>query len=58
MVGANVFLGIAVLAAAPGMSGKIELQTWTLKAWEEYIRGTDLRMEARLDAEKPFLWTD
>ena len=58
MVGAKVFLGIAVLAAAPGMSGKIELQTWTLKAWEEYIRGADLRMEPRLDAEKPFLWTD
>jgi len=58
MIGVKAFLGIAILAAAPGMSGNVELQTWTLKAWEEYIRGADSRMEARLDARKPFLWTD
>jgi len=57
MVGGKAFLGIAVLAAAPGLLSN-ELQIGTLKVWEEYIRGADLRMQTRLDAQKPFLWTD
>ncbi|HYR42873.1 MAG TPA: hypothetical protein VER98_07620, partial [Terriglobia bacterium] len=57
MVGVKAFLGIAVLAAAPGLLSN-ELQIGTLKVWEEYIRGADLRMQTRLDAQKPFLWTD
>jgi hypothetical protein len=54
----KAFLGIAVLAATPAPLSIIELQVETLKAWEEYIRDADLRMQAGLDAQKSFLWTD
>src|SRR5712675_1076193 len=57
MVGVKAIFGIAMLAAAPVLSN-IELQSGTLNAWEEYIRGADSHMQTRLDARKPFLWTD
>src|SRR5437660_12632973 len=58
MVGVKAFLGIVVLTAAPGLLANSELQIATLNGWEEYIRGADLRMPARLEAGQPFLWTD
>jgi hypothetical protein len=34
------------------------LQDATLKAWEEYLHNAGSRMQARLDGQQPFLWTD
>src|SRR5437899_11946681 len=57
MVGVKAVFGIAVLAAVPVLSN-IDLQSGTLNAWEQYIQGADSQMQTRLDARKPFLWTD
>src|SRR6266481_4954139 len=58
MIGAKAFLGIVLVAAAPGLAAPIGLQTETVKAWEEYIRSTDLGAQTRSETRKPFLWTD
>jgi len=46
------------VASVPGLLSAIELQPGTLKAWDEYVRSADLRMQARLGGQRPFLWTD
>jgi hypothetical protein len=50
------FMLLAV--GVPGLVSAIELRSGTLKAWEDYVRTVGLRMQARLDAQRPFLWTD
>jgi hypothetical protein len=45
-------------AGVPGLLSAIELQPDTLKAWDDYIRNADLRMQSRLDGQQPFLWMD
>ena len=50
---------LAILAAgAPILLSAIELQPNTLQAWDDYISTADSRMQARLDGQRPFLWTD
>jgi hypothetical protein len=46
-----------MLAANPGASAS-QLYPVTVKAWDNYIRSTDQRMQSRLDGQWPFLWTD
>ena len=53
----NSSLSTALAATAtPGNTN--QLQTETVRAWEEYIRGADSRMTARIDGHTSFLWTD
>jgi hypothetical protein len=49
---------VILTAGAPILLNAIELQPGTLQAWDDYISAADSRMQARLDAERPFLWTD
>lgn len=55
---------ILVLAAAIGAAGaltpawSLELQHETIDAWQQHLRGSETRMQARLDPGKPFLWID
>jgi hypothetical protein len=58
MISMKAFLGIVLMASAPSLSNILELQTETVAVWEEYVRSADLRMQARLDVQKPFLWAD
>ena len=59
MKAANITVKLALLTAVfPGLLSAIELQPDTLKAWEDYIRIADSRMQTRLDGDRPFLWTD
>jgi hypothetical protein len=57
-IAVNAFAGVPSVAAAPKAGNANELQIETLAAWEEYIRGADLRMKARLNGQTSFLWTD
>jgi hypothetical protein len=41
-----------------GISQAAELHPATDSAWQAYVRTTDARMQARLDANGRFLWTD
>jgi hypothetical protein len=36
----------------------VELQSATVDAWQQYLRAADVRLQARLDSGKPFLWVD
>lgn len=55
---ANLLLGTALAGVSLSLAAGAELQPATLKAWEEYIRGADARMQSRLEAGQPFLWMD
>jgi hypothetical protein len=52
----------AILALLVGQVAKpahsTELQPATIAAWQEYVRSADIRMQARLDTDKRFLWID
>jgi hypothetical protein len=53
------FLALTLFSlGAPVLAGAIELQTDTLKSWDDYVRTADSAMQARLDAPKRFLWVD
>jgi hypothetical protein len=55
----KISLGLVLLAVGiPGELGAVELQRSTLNAWNDYLRTADLRMQARVDGRRPFLWTD
>ena len=54
----KALLGVSMLAAVPISGNATELQTETLKAWDEYIRSADLRMQSGPDGPTSFLWTD
>lgn len=59
MKAAKLTIGLALLALSfPGLSSAMELQPDTLKAWEDYVRSADARMQTRLDGSLPFLWAD
>ncbi len=47
-----------VLVSIPGLSSAIELRPDTLKAWDDYVRNADARMESRAEGQQPFLWAD
>ena len=57
-VGTNSFLASTALAATVMPGNTNQLQTETTRAWEEYVRGADSRMAARIDGHMSFLWTD
>jgi hypothetical protein len=57
LVGATAFLGIVFFATA-GRANAGELRIETVNAWNEYIRGADLRIQEHLNGQKPFLWID
>jgi len=59
MQAAKITIGLTLLAAgSPGLLSAVALEPDTLKAWEDYIRNADSRMQARLDGHQHFLWTD
>jgi hypothetical protein len=58
VIGLNAFPGVALFAAPLGPGNANQLRVETVKAWDEYIRSTDSRMQARLDGQMPFLWMD
>jgi hypothetical protein len=59
MQAARITIGLTLLAvSSPGLLSAIVLEPDTLKAWEEYIRNADSRMQTRLDGHGRFLWTD
>ena len=46
MQAARITIGLTLLAAGfPGLSSAIGLEPDTLKAWEDYIRNADSRMQ-------------
>jgi hypothetical protein len=57
LTGMYAFPLISPVDAAAAGNG-IELQGETVKAWEQYVRNVDSRMQARLDGQAPFLWID
>jgi hypothetical protein len=59
MKAAKLTIELTLLVAGyPGLSSAIGLQPDTMKAWDDYIRNADSRMQSRLDGHQPFLWTD
>jgi hypothetical protein len=58
VIGLNAFPGVALFAAPPRPGNANQLQVETVKAWDEYVRSTESRMQARLDGRTPFLWMD
>jgi len=46
------------LPSVPTISSATELRNETLKAWDEYVRVANSRMEGRLNGNTPFLWID
>jgi hypothetical protein len=46
-----------MVATNPGASAN-QLYPVTVKAWHNYIRSTDQRMQSPLDGQWPSLWTD
>jgi hypothetical protein len=52
----RIALGLALVAmGVPALSSAVELQAETLKAWNDYIRTADSRVQADT---RPFLWAD
>jgi hypothetical protein len=47
-----------VLSVVAARAGAMELQSATVDAWQQYLRAADVRLQARLDSGKPFLWVD
>ncbi len=58
MKSANILLGLVFLTGGLPRLRALDLQASTLKAWEDYIGSADLRMQARLNGQQPFLWVD
>jgi hypothetical protein len=54
----NLLIGTTLAGVSLSLAVGAELQPATLKAWDEYIRTADSRMQSRLEAGQPFLWTD
>src|ERR1700730_18267768 len=52
------FLLIAILSSPPSALLAADLTQQTLKAWDEYIQGADLKMKQRLAGTTTFLWID
>jgi hypothetical protein len=58
MKAANIFVELALFTAAPLGLGATELQSATVRAWDDYIGSVDSRMQLRLNGQLPFLWAD
>jgi len=50
--------GVFMAIFLPGLASAASLEPATLRAWEEYIEATNVRMEQRLLPDKSFLWLD
>jgi hypothetical protein len=53
-----IALLVAILLSAPGKLSAADLNEQTLKAWDEYIQGTNSQMKQRLIGTSAFLWID
>lgn len=49
---------ISLTTGGSGLSSVIELQPSALKAWDDYIRSADSKMQSRVDGKRPFLRLD
>ncbi|MBS1858787.1 MAG: hypothetical protein JST11_25675 [Acidobacteria bacterium] len=49
---------VVLSSGVSGALGAIELQPATVNAWDDYLRATAGRMQARLDGRQSFLWID
>lgn len=49
---------VLVLVSVAAMLKAADLAPETLQAWSRYVRVADLRMQARMGSETPFLWVD
>lgn len=59
MESVKAFVGLTLmLESAPVLLSAIELRGGALKAWDDYVQSAGLHMQARLDSQRPFLWTD
>lgn len=59
MVRTNCFLAIAVTAGLlAAQANAAELQRATADAWQLYVSEAGIRMQARIERSKPFLWID
>jgi hypothetical protein len=59
MIRTRSFLGLATMVAGfATQAGAMDLEGATVDAWQEYLRGADASMQARLDSDKHFLWAD
>ena len=59
MIHAKGFFGIAmVVAGVAARANAAELQSTTERAWQEYVRAAGIRLQARVEGRKPFLWMD
>jgi hypothetical protein len=59
MKAVNTLVGLTLMAAGvPGLLSAIELRPGSVEAWDNYVRSADSRMWARLNGQRPFLWTD
>jgi len=47
-----------IAGGVPGLLGAAELQPGTVRAWEEYVRSAENRIQTRGDSGRPFLWID
>ena len=59
MIRTKGFLTIAMMLGGVAVrAGAGELQPATAEAWQDYVRHSGERMQARLDGREPFLWVD
>jgi hypothetical protein len=54
----TIFMASSLLVCVPAVSNAAELKEETLKAWNEYVRAANSRMQERANAGKHFLWID
>jgi hypothetical protein len=54
----GLFITAVLVIGVGARAGAAELQSATVDAWQEYVRGADASMQARLGGAKPFLWLD
>jgi len=47
-----------IAGSAPGLLGAAELRAGTVRAWDEYVRGAEERVQSRTRSGDPFLWID
>lgn len=53
-----LFSASLIAGCVPMLMEAMELQSGTVKAWDEYIRGAESRNQTRGEAGRPFLWID
>ncbi len=54
----RIVAAACLAAALPATPWALDLQSETVKAWNEYIQAADQRMQARLNSAGPFFWLD